>query len=266
MIRSRNVRVSFDAVPRHWFAGNAAGTHLSNALNLLFPAGERFFIRSVRHYLDQFKDDPKLMAEVRGFFGQEGNHAREHERFFEILESQGFEIRSFLERYERVMFEVVERTMPPALRLSATAACEHFTASLADNALRSDIFRDIHPQMKRLLLWHAAEEIEHKAVAFDILQKVAPSYAVRVAGLAFATFFLLFWWFMAFRMLMAQEGLSLREGFEAIQDRGEVPDAKAPHEVIAEAILEYLDPNFHPWKQDNADLAQDYIASMSQAA
>lgn len=32
--------------------------------------------------------------------------------------------------------------------------------------------------MKRLLLWHCAEEIEHKAVAFGVLQAVRPSYAI----------------------------------------------------------------------------------------
>ena len=40
--------------------------------------------------------------------------------------------------------------------------------------------------MREMLAWHAAEEIEHKAVAFDVLQAVAPSYALRMAGLFFA--------------------------------------------------------------------------------
>ena len=49
-------------IPRHWFGGNALATHLVNGVNLLFPAGERFFVRSVRHYLDKLEDDPAQPA------------------------------------------------------------------------------------------------------------------------------------------------------------------------------------------------------------
>src|SRR4051812_23756656 len=60
--------------PRHWLADNAFATHLSNGVNLLFPAGERFFVRSVRFYQEEIRD-PVLSAQVKGFFGQEGRHA-----------------------------------------------------------------------------------------------------------------------------------------------------------------------------------------------
>src|SRR3954462_914678 len=57
---------AFDAdltkVPRHWLAGNAAATAISNGINMLFPHGERFFVRSVHHYLDQIHD-MKLRAQ-----------------------------------------------------------------------------------------------------------------------------------------------------------------------------------------------------------
>ena len=35
-------------VPRWWLYGNPVMTHMANGLNLLFPPGERFFIRSVK--------------------------------------------------------------------------------------------------------------------------------------------------------------------------------------------------------------------------
>src|SRR5687768_10365476 len=84
----RRLRLDYTAIPRHWLGGDPVSTHVANGVNLLFPAGERFFVRSVNRYLDQLKD-PKLVARVRGFFGQEGRHARAHEDTFETMRAQG---------------------------------------------------------------------------------------------------------------------------------------------------------------------------------
>ncbi|MGB1274961.1 MAG: metal-dependent hydrolase, partial [Nannocystaceae bacterium] len=48
-VQPRVMNFSFDQTPRHWFGDNDVQTHMSNALNLLFPMGERFFVRSVKH-------------------------------------------------------------------------------------------------------------------------------------------------------------------------------------------------------------------------
>ena len=76
---------------------------------------------------------------------------------------------------------------------------------MAENALEDQVFDQMHPVMRALLLWHASEEIEHKAVAFDVLQAVHPSYPLRVLGLACATALLGTWWLAATRMLLAQD-------------------------------------------------------------
>src|ERR1700722_19384977 len=133
-IHTRSPSFDFTSVPRHWFAGNLFATQVANGLNLLFPAGERFFVRSVRNYLDRI-DDPKLREDIKGFSGQEGLHAYAHERYFEALERQGYDVRTFLRLYEKIAFGFVEKVAPGQLCLAATAACEHFTATMAANAL-----------------------------------------------------------------------------------------------------------------------------------
>jgi predicted metal-dependent hydrolase len=188
----RDLDVDFAPVPRRWLAGSAAATAVSNGVNLLFPHGERFFVRSVKHYLDRI-EDPELRAQIKGFFGQEGRHAREHDRWSAILRQQGFEIDRFLASYEAITRWIEART-PPALRLAVTAACEHFTAILAEGALRGPVLDAAAPEMRALLAWHAAEEIEHKAVAYDVLQQIDPSYRLRVLGLAMATVLLGGFW------------------------------------------------------------------------
>src|SRR5688572_33225053 len=94
---ARKLDVDLTQVPRHWLAGNTAATAISNGINLLFPYGERFFVRSVHYYLDQISD-PELRAQVKAFFKQEGHHASAHDHFNDMLREQGFAIDAFLDR------------------------------------------------------------------------------------------------------------------------------------------------------------------------
>jgi predicted metal-dependent hydrolase len=256
--RPRSPGLEYGALTRHWLGGNAVATHIANGVNLLFPAGERFFVRSVKHYLDQL-DDAALEAQVRGFFGQEGHHAREHDRINRMLEAQGYDVRRFLRVYEWLAYGVIERLSPAALRLATTAACEHFTAILAENALRERVLDKAAPSMRRLLLWHAAEEIEHRSVAFDVLQRVNPSYALRVGGLAMATACLGGFWLVGSLMLLAQErgggGKSLRGELAEVRSR------RQGNRVFAKGIRAYLRRDFHPSQQHEMDaLARAYLA------
>jgi len=259
----------FDAsIPRAWFHGNAVATHVANGLNLLFPEGERFFIRSVKHYLDQLGDDPELAARVRAFFGQEGRHGHEHERFNRILEAQGYEVARFLTSYKHWAFEVCEPRVSPALRLSITAALEHYTATLADNGLRSDVMDSAHPVLRDLLKWHAAEEIEHKSVAFDVLRKVDPRWSLRVSGMLLATLGLMTFWAIASRDLLAQErarGTDLRAAARAAgSDPKLIAEGARRRALLRGAFVDYLRPSFHPDQHDNYDLARAYLASIGR--
>lgn len=265
-IRPRSPELPIDSeVARHWLADNIVGTALGNSVNMLFPAGERFFVRSVRHYL------PDVSAELRermqGFFGQEGRHAQAHERVNSLLAEQGYDVAGFLRVYEKLSYGITERLAPPALRLAATAACEHFTAIMADNFMRqSEFLQSLDPTMRRLLLWHAAEEIEHKAVAFDVLKAVNPSYPLRVLGLGFATFFLGVFWFSGTMVLLNQERkqlgfLRVRRDMQRIGNmRKETKRRGIVVEVFLRGIREYLRRDFHPDDTDNYALAEAYLS------
>jgi predicted metal-dependent hydrolase len=259
-IQPRNPDLVFDAsIPRHWFGGNAFGTHMVNGVNLLFPAGERFFVRSVRHFLDRV-DDPELARQVRGFFGQEGRHAGSHERFFEALEAQGLDVKRFVEVYERIAYGVLEPRFSPEMRLAVTVALEHYTAIMAENALRERLLDGAHPMLARLLFWHASEEIEHKAVAFDVLARVNPSYRLRMAGMALATAALAAFWAAAVIYLLRQDGLlgSARVREERATIRR---DRDVVGRVFVRGIREYARRDFHPSQNDNYHLAEDYLKS-----
>ncbi len=261
--RVRDPGIDLHGVPRHWFGENVVATHIANGVNLLFPAGERFFVRAVKHYLEDL-DDETLRARVKGFFGQEGRHAKEHDDYNRILEAHGFRVDRFLDWYERVAYANIERVSPPALRLAATAACEHFTAILAENALEMRFLDVADPRMRALLLWHACEEIEHRDVAFDVLVAVNPSYALRVAGLAVATACLAGFWTAGTLHLLEQERkeIGVREiarQFLALRKHQRTFKKRKP--VFANGIRQYLRRDFHPSKNPIDHLATEYLAS-----
>lgn len=253
-ITPRPFDVDLSDVPRHWMAGHPVATHIANGVNLLFPIGERFFVRSVNAYLDQL-DDPQLRADVRAFFSQEGKHANAHDRFNQVLRDQGFEIDKFLESYDRLQ-RALEKRLTPELRLSTTAAVEHFTAILAEGAFSGGILEQAAPPMKTLLAWHAMEEIEHRSVAFDVLQKINPSYWLRLAGLFVATTTLAgFWVWAAISLLRQDEARKTAPRY--------LSSAKRPpliRRVFLRGIFAYMKPGFHPAQAPLDELAAEWMS------
>ena len=257
-IKPRKMPFRFGAdIPRHWFWGSPFATHVANGINLLFPLGERFFVRSVRHFADRI-DDPELLQQVKGFVGQEVRHGLEHEKFFEVLEAQGYDIATFLRIYEAIAFKGLEKIFSPKMGLSVTVALEHFTATLAESALTRDFLQQAHPTMRDLLLWHAAEELEHKAVAFDVLKKVDDSYVLRIAGLLMASATLVPFWIAAAVVLMRQDrDVPLSK---LLADRRRVKQVSHDDDGrLVAAFIEYLRPGFHPNDRDDAHLARSFF-------
>lgn len=264
-ITPRKLDHRFATVPKKWFGGYAVASHLANGVNLLFPAGERFFVRSVYHYLDKI-EDPALRAAIKGFGGQEGRHAKAHEDYFDTLRAQGYDLDRFLRFYEWLSYKLVERFASPALRLSATAAAEHFTAIMAEGAASDPLFELAHPAMRQLLLWHAAEELEHKSVAYDVLQQVAPSYPLRVAGLAISTAMLAGMWWIATLMLLRQDGIGPRQALAELRELRRTRKTKPFfRRVFVAGIRAYLARDFHPDHKDNYHLAAELLARASAA-
>jgi uncharacterized protein len=232
------------SLPRHWFGGRVAATHLLNGVNLLFPAGERFFVRSVRHYLARI-DDPAFRARIDVFFGQELQHAEAHQRVVDELVAQGFAIEPYLRAYEQLVEFAIQKA-PAALALSVTVAMEHFTALMAECALSNDdVLCDVEPAMRRLLLWHAQEEFQHRSVAFDVLKLVDPSYLLRMAGLGIAMVGVTLFWLSASGVLLYQDPAVGRSSVEAELELMARTRAVG-FRVFLAGLVDYARPGFHP--------------------
>jgi uncharacterized protein len=188
-VAPRKTTFTLEHTSVHWLAGDPQATHTMNVGNLLFPTGERFFNDSLRNALPYVTDE-RLRKEIRGFLGQEVTHANEHERCVVRMREHGIGFDRELEWFERFRRGLNRRVsrLPEPLRrqavlqmLAVTAAAEHFTASLAGYVLAENSWTDagVEPDVQHLWLWHAAEEIEHRHVAFDVYAHVGGGYLRR---------------------------------------------------------------------------------------
>jgi predicted metal-dependent hydrolase len=172
---------SFADVPRHFAAGgDLILSHLAAALSAVFPEGEDFFVRSVRKFRDQITDE-ELKRQVAGFIGQEAMHGREHRAFNDRLDALGYPTKQVEGLVKRAL-ALRQRALSDKSNLAVTAALEHFTATLAELVLTDEEVQAHfgHPAVKDLFFWHALEESEHKAVAFDVYRAVGGTERMRV--------------------------------------------------------------------------------------
>ncbi|MFT5456434.1 MAG: putative metal-dependent hydrolase [Myxococcota bacterium] len=263
--RARRLAFDFDpqVVPVHWNGGNVVASHAVNGMNLVFPDGERFFIRSVRRYLHRI-DDPSLKARARVFFQQEAQHGHAHEQAFEMLEGQGFEVASWLAWYRQLAFRRIEPFAPAMLSLAVTAAMEHLTAALGHETLAEGTMDAAHPVMRDLLRWHSAEEIEHKSVAFDVLTAVGGGWGMRVVGMTLGLFFFLVFWQSATRHLTRQDPELQRDPGRWRRDKRELHARLGDTRLrLFRFALGYLRPGFHPDDIDDYPLAQAALVELA---
>ena len=164
-ITPRDRKFARDPKPgRWWNGGDPVATSIYNALSATFPEGEAFFVESVRKFRDG--TPPKLASEIKAFTTQEAIHSREHAAFNKSAADAGYDLRPLEERVHWRLGLVKER--PPIASLAATMALEHFTAILAHELLADPRhLAAAETDSANLWRWHAAEEIEHKGVAYD---------------------------------------------------------------------------------------------------
>ena len=261
-ITTRRLVLDFSTVPRHFAAGgDLMHSHLGAALSAVFPDGERYFVRSVRNFRDQI-DDVVLRRQVTGFIGQEAMHGTEHRLFNERLDALGYPTKWF-ERFTDVGLRFRERILPPIHNLAATAALEHYTATLAELLLENDETRALFGDetVKHLFVWHALEESEHKAVAFDVYKAVGGSERVRVFNMNLITVTFL-------TVMTAQMIVSLLKDRETYQPRNFVASwqrfwrSPVMQPAVWRRLRDYNRPGFHPNDHDSAAIIERWCAEL----
>ncbi|EQA38224.1 putative metal-dependent hydrolase [Leptospira inadai serovar Lyme str. 10] len=258
-VRKPKFEFSNGGTSKHWLEGSAYKTHIMNTWTLFFPDGEKFFIRSIQTFMTKIKD-PRVLRNATAFIGQEAQHAGEHKKTWKILEDQGYRISGFIGFFNALCFKFLERFGSRMTCLSATAGAEHYTSLIATIGLKMKVLDGAESEMRRLWEWHAAEEIEHKSAAFDVLLDVSGNYFRRVLGFLAAT--LVFWpmTFVGAEILLRQDGLTFRWKTRKDAFRFLFTEEKVFFHWLA-AFFRYLKPNFHPDQEDNLELSKAILQS-----
>lgn len=239
-------------LPRHWHGGDAFKSHLFDAMSALFPDGERFFIDSVRHFREHI-EDPVLKEQIRGFIGQEGHHSREHLEYSQRLRDLGYDIER-IEKRARLRIRFIQKRFSPQRLLATTAALEHITAIMADGLLRNPHYMDgAHPALVRLWRWHALEETEHKAVAFDVYNQVCGNRNMLRRAMIMGTFFFVRDTLSGLAHMLKVDGLLWnwrvwRDGLRWMWGKDGV------FRPLIGTYRDFFKGGFHPWQHDNLDL------------
>lgn len=181
---------------RHWLGGDPLQTAVVDCFSIFLPEGERYFIRALKHFAKNI-DDPYVREQIRDYASQEAFHTREHEDYNRALREFGYDV----DRMENSVRKSLDIVKGPKLRIAMTCAIEHLTATFSILILRDGILDDGADAYRRLWTWHALEELEHEAVALNVLHAVTKDmpgwqrYFLRVSAMnavAISVIYLLF--------------------------------------------------------------------------
>ncbi|MEO6153322.1 MAG: metal-dependent hydrolase [Croceibacterium sp.] len=267
VITVRDRRFGRDAVPARWWAGgDPVATAWYNALSATFPRGEALFIDAVRAFRDAAP--PQLEAEIRAFVRQEINHTREHVAFNRAAQASGYDLSRIDARVEMLIGQV--RARPRIGWLAVTMALEHFTAMFSHEFLaHPEHFLGADAAQADLWRWHAVEEIEHKAVAYDTWLHATRDWSRWKRWRVKSVLMLIIT--RRFIRNRSQDALELlaQDDIGGWRARWRLAWYLVGRPGILRRVFPawcaYFLPGFHPWKQDDRALIGRYDSAFAGA-
>ena len=263
----RRMDFKFANVPHYWLGSDAGMTHFMTSMSVLFPDGEQFFVDSVRALRNHpaLKDDAAMQKEISAFIGQEAMHSKEHAAFNASAKAYGHNTDQMERLTGRVigLKRLLGRRNQQLVDMAATCALEHFTATIAAQLLRREDIQAFFesPVMYKLWMWHAVEENEHKAVAYDVYQQVygtgLKAYSMRAGAMVAATVLLFITQNLFMARLMLDDGkIAPRHWLRAMKTLYH-PTQGFITQILPE-LADYFRPNFHPNDHDSVALLADW--------
>lgn len=246
-------------LPKYFAAdGDIVMSHVLTVLSSTFPEGENFFVRSVAAARDDIQD-PELRADIDGFIGQEKMHGREHQVLNERLAEHGYPTRG-IDSYVRGLYWVRERIQTKKVNLAFTAALEHYTATLAELVLTDEQARNEvgRSTARDILTWHALEESEHKAVAFDVYKAVGGGELMRITIMFLTDLLFILETSIMGVVSIAMDRDARRHPIKLARSLARLPRSPFVSMRALRILAQYHRPGFHPNDRDTTQLIADW--------
>ena len=246
-------------LPKYFAAdGDIVMSHVLSTLSSTFPEGEKFFVRSVAAVRDRITD-PQLLADIDGFIGQEQMHGREHQLLNDRLAEHGYPTRG-IDSYVRGLYWVRERIQSKKVNLAFTAALEHYTATLAELLLTDDEARKAvgQPGARDILTWHALEESEHKAVAFDVYKANGGGEVMRIFIMVLTDLLFIFETGVMGLISIAKDRDARRHPVRLLRSFARLPSSPFVSLRALRILAQYHRPGFHPNDRDTKSLIAEW--------
>ncbi|HYX31809.1 MAG TPA: metal-dependent hydrolase [Oligoflexus sp.] len=240
------------SLPKLWYQNNPVKTHFFNALSTLFPQGENFFIASIRNF-ENCAQSTSLKEQIRDFVTQEKNHAAIHKAYNRCLTKAGYDV-AWMEDKLHKKISFGQKHVPPIALLAVTVATEHITAVLGEKVLQGDLVPEgIDPELRKIWIWHALEEVDHKAVAMDLFLAAGGTYSQLVRAMMYSVSGILWDSFTRMFHMLKRDGLLFKPK-TWWQIFGLMFGQKGLVRLTALDILKFFAPGFHPARHDNYNL------------
>ena len=124
---------------------------------------------------------------------------------------------------------------------------------------------EVDPVMLDMLRWHGAEEVEHRAVAYDLYQHLDGGYLRRVRQMLVVAPAMAALWVQGTRFLMAADPTGKRR--PGLRDLGRPYRlyGLAKPQVMLMSVLPYLRRGYHPSQHGSTAQAVAYLAGSASA-
>ncbi|MEY4516092.1 MAG: hypothetical protein RL180_438 [Pseudomonadota bacterium] len=282
-IVARKVRFDFQQTPLHWVPQDPFTTHAINPLHLLLPAGELWFCRVYNRALPLISD-AQLLADVKGFIGQEAIHSRAHSQVLHYYQQHGLDTAGYTRMVEMLFNQLLgQQPLQQAwlgqllgerwlvFQVGVIAAIEHFTCVLGKWVLSEQSLDHLDATMLDLIRWHGAEEIEHRSVAYDLFAHLCQTrlgfYVSRQALMALVTPIFLGIWFKGVQFMIQQDAQApahlptsvwgiVRRFEQVAATQHTLPSLR----LLFGSLVRWAKPSYHPVQEADTQQALDYLA------
>ena len=190
-------------------------------------------------------------------------HGREHRALNERLAELGYPTRA-IGTYVRKLTSLRERFNSKKTNLAFTAALEHYTATLAETLLKDPEARaEIgHDGVRYLLMWHALEESEHKAVAFDVYKRIGGTERMRVATMWLTHFTFVLETSIWTVISLAMDPAAQRHPLRVLRSLWRLRRSPFTSRRAAQQLFQYHQRDFHPNDRDTTQLIAEWQAKL----